>query len=70
MMSNTSEIISFDELQRITKYDRPGDVERCLKKQGIHVFFGRKGVWTTVALINAAGGIDPAAASNQDNELL
>ena len=61
-MSSTADILELEDLRRITEYKRAADVERCLKKQGIHVFWGRKGPWTTVALINAAGGLNSARA--------
>ena len=62
-MSHTSQtativsVLSTDALKDITGYERAGDVERCLKKQGIRIFYGRNGPWTTLDLINAAGGI-------------
>lgn len=63
MGAATNDILFFDELQRMTQYKRPADVERCLKKQGIRVFWGRNGVFTTIALINAAGGIGSPGTS-------
>lgn len=59
---STSEIIDFAELRRITQYQHAASIERCLQKQGIRVFWGRKGVFTTRALINAAGGIGNSPA--------
>ena len=53
-----SSLIKFKELQSITGYERPSDVESALINQGIKVFRGKsKTVWTTIELINAAGGI-------------
>ncbi|WP_122290641.1 DUF4224 domain-containing protein, partial [Pseudomonas syringae group genomosp. 3] len=49
-----------EELQRITGYTRRADVERALRSEGIRIFFGRKGPWTTVDLVNQAGGLKPA----------
>jgi hypothetical protein len=49
--------LDFAALRRLTGYVRQADVERCLKRQGIRYFVGRSGVWTTVDLVNAAGGI-------------
>jgi hypothetical protein len=53
-------LVTFDDLKATTGYARLADVERCLKKAGIRYFYGRGGVWTTVDLINAAGGGLPA----------
>ena len=50
-------LIAFDELQRITGYERLADVERCLERQGIRFFRGKARVWTTLDLINAAAGL-------------
>ncbi len=51
------DVLNCDDLKAITGYQRPGDVERCLRQQGVHVFYGKSGPWTTVALINKAGGL-------------
>ena len=53
-------ILTCAELMAITGYQRPADVARCLREQGIHVFHGKAGPWTTLDLINRAGGIGPA----------
>ena len=52
-----SGVLAFPELQTVTGYQRSADVERCLKERGIAYFRARVGVWTTLDLINAAGGI-------------
>ena len=36
---------------------------RKLREQGIKLFEGRDGPWTTLELVNAAGGILPAATA-------
>lgn len=51
-------LITCQELMAITGYQRPADVARCLREQGIHVFNGKTGPWTTLDLINRAGGIE------------
>lgn len=54
-------LVQFDDLRQVLGYERMADVERCLRDQGIRYFRGRNGVlWTTVGLIEAAGGISPA----------
>jgi uncharacterized phosphosugar-binding protein len=55
-MSHPS-VLSCDDLKAITGYQRAGDVSRCLRDQGVHVFEGRHGPWTTIELINQAGGL-------------
>lgn len=62
-MKNSS-IVTCDELQMITGYSRPADISRTLREQGIKVFVGRNGPWTTLDLINSAGGLH-AAANNE-----
>ncbi|MGO4700236.1 DUF4224 domain-containing protein [Dyella sp. 2RAB6] len=52
--------LTTDDLRTLTGYDRAGDVERCLTKQGVRFFLGKEGPWTTRELINAAGGLTPA----------
>ncbi|MAR73687.1 DUF4224 domain-containing protein [Halomonas sp.] len=54
---NTSTVLSCEDLKQITGYQRPGDVARCLREQGVRVFNGRSGPWTTIDLINQAGGL-------------
>ena len=57
-------ILTTADLLAITGYDRPGDARASLRRQGIHVFEGKGGCpWTTLELINAAGGVLPAAAA-------
>ncbi|MDQ7735568.1 hypothetical protein QT231_22945 [Halomonas sp. SpR1] len=51
-------VIDCDELKAITGYQRAADAARCLRDQGVVVFNGRRGPWTTIDLINKAGGIE------------
>ena len=55
-----------EDLKRITGYERLADVERCLVAQGVRFFRGRRGIWTTVDLVNAAGGIERAVAAGDE----
>lgn len=57
-------ILECADLLAITGYERPGDAARCLRRQGVRVFEGKDGIWTTVELVNAAGGIVPASAND------
>lgn len=67
---NATNILTCAELMAITGYQRPGDVARCLRAQGIHVFHGKAGPWTTLDLINRAGGIEPTGSGETAAESL
>jgi hypothetical protein len=45
-------VIDFPTLQHLTGYKRPADVVRCLRNQGVAVFFGRKYPFTTTEALN------------------
>lgn len=51
----TTGVLTFQDLQHITGYQRRSDVERSLIAQGVRLFRGRTGPWTTLDLINHAG---------------
>lgn len=58
-------VLTCEQLLATTGFERVGDLRRSLDQQGIRYFLGRGGaVWTTVDLINAAGGMVRVAASN------
>ena len=57
-------VLDFATLQAITGYQSAAAVERCLSKAGIRFFYARTGVWTTLDLVNAAGGLKPASAND------
>ncbi len=69
-MSEASSVLTFEDLKRITGYGRRADVERTLLEQGIRVFRGRAGPWTTVDLINQAGGLRPATQEHYGVDIL
>lgn len=52
-----SRVLTFQDLQLLTGYRRRADVERVLTTQGIKLFRGRLGPWTTIDLVNQAGGL-------------
>jgi hypothetical protein len=70
MNSRLDHVLVFTDLQRITGYQRRSDVERSLADQGIRLFRGRTGPWTTLDLINQAAGMTPAAAERYDADIL
>ncbi|MBY8930633.1 MULTISPECIES: hypothetical protein [Pseudomonas] len=70
MNSRSDNVLVFTDLQRITGYQRRSDVERSLIDQGVRLFRGRTGPWTTLDLINHAAGLKPAAAERYDADIL
>ena len=67
---SAAKVLEFDELQRITGYTRRADVEKSLRSQGIKIFTGRKGPWTTLDLVNQAGGIRSAGNDDYGPEIV
>lgn len=63
-------VLTFEDLQHITGYQRRSDVERSLVEQGVRIFRGRSGPWTTLDLINKAGGIKPDSDDKYDADIL
>ena len=70
MNSRSDNVLVFTDLRRITGYQRRSDVERSLVDQGVRLFRGRTGPWTTLDLINQAAGMKPAAAERYDADIL
>jgi len=68
----TTALISTEQLKTVTGYDRPGDIERCLRSAGIRFFYGKGGrIVTTTDAINAALGIQSQTAPpDQEIEFL
>ncbi|TDJ76987.1 hypothetical protein E2H86_10980 [Pseudomonas putida] len=64
-----STVLTFQDLQRLTGYTRRSGVEGALRKQGIRWFWGRHGPWTTLDLVNQAGGKSPVT-EKYDSEIL
>jgi len=52
-----NQTLGIDELKRLTGYERPGDVERCLRGQGVPLLRGRNGVFTTLRALEQAIGV-------------
>lgn len=70
MTQATPGVLTFQDLQHITGYQRRSDVERTLIDQGVRLFRGRTGPWTTLDLINHAGGVRPANIERYDVDIL
>jgi len=47
-------VLSTADLLRVTGFERVGAMRRCLERQGVQLFEGKDGPWTTTTLINAA----------------
>lgn len=65
-------VLAFADLAAAYGYGRAADVRRCLTRDGIRHFEGKDGPWTTIDLVNAAGGLrigtaqDPTDPYNPD----
>ncbi|MCW8275546.1 hypothetical protein IMF27_07400 [Pseudomonas sp. PCH199] len=70
MNSRMENVLVFADLQRITGYQRRSDVERSLAEQGIRFFRGRCGPWTTIDLINYAGGLRTTNSEKYNADIL
>jgi len=46
-----------EDLERLTGYQRQGDIEKWLRQNGVPFFRGRVGVWTTLDAVNQALGL-------------
>ena len=58
--------LTTEQLSLLTGYERASDLKRALDAQGIRYFWGKGGrIWTTIDLVNAAGGLLPAATTSQ-----
>jgi len=49
------DILTSAALKEITGYKRDGSLKSFLEGQGIAVFEGKNGIWTTMELVNRAG---------------
>lgn len=49
--------LTFSELQKLTGYKSSSGVERCLKRQGVPVLYGKNGPFTLVAALENALGL-------------
>lgn len=63
-------VLTFEDLQTVTGYQRRSDVERSLVEQGVKIFRGRSGPWTTIDLVNKAGGLRPDADDKYEPDIL
>ncbi|ETF06650.1 DUF4224 domain-containing protein [Pseudomonas moraviensis] len=70
MSNETPGALTFQDLQQITGYQRRSDVEKALISQGVRMFRGRCGPWTTLVLINHAGGIRAPNTERYDSDIL
>ena len=57
-------VLPFADLAAAYGYSRAADVRRCLTRDRIRYFEGKDGPWTTLDLVNAAGGLRAGGAAN------
>ena len=62
-----SQLITLEQLKIATGYDRPGDVEKCLKKNGVRFLYGKSGIYTTLDALNAAMGLKQGGSPDREN---
>lgn len=53
-------IVEFDDLKRLSGFDRRADVERWAQQIGLPYRVCRSGIWTTVEAMNATLGLADA----------
>ncbi|MCU7844687.1 MAG: DUF4224 domain-containing protein [Candidatus Thiodiazotropha sp. (ex Monitilora ramsayi)] len=59
-------IITYERLQELTGYERPSELKKCLKSQGITFLRGKAGrPFTTLAALNRAMGIDSCVPAQE-----
>lgn len=58
-------VLPFADLAAAYGYSRAADVRRCLTRDGIRYFEGKDGPWTTLDLVNAAGGLRAGTAVSE-----
>lgn len=52
-----------EDLERLTGYQRPADIESWCQRNGVRYFRGRRGIWTTLDAVNSALGLAQAPAA-------
>lgn len=57
-----AQVITYDNLQAMSGYQRKADVIRWAERQGIRFKYSRDGIWTTPDALNAALGLQSAKA--------
>ena len=68
-MTDNALVVDTETLKKVTGYERPSKIEKCLEAQGIRFFGGRNGPWTTVALLNAAKGLATLPSTTSEDIL-
>jgi len=65
----SSAIVTPEELKAATGYDRPSDIEKCLRKNGVRFLYGKRGIYTTIDAINLAMGIKTGKSDTIENNI-
>lgn len=58
-------VLEMADLQKVTGYKAPSDVARCLVDQGVPVFWGAQGPFTTMSALDSALAAAAARAATQ-----
>ncbi|MCU7806400.1 MAG: DUF4224 domain-containing protein [Candidatus Thiodiazotropha sp. (ex Semelilucina semeliformis)] len=62
--------ITYERLQELTGYERPSELKKCLKSQGITFLRGKAGhPFTTLTALNRAMGIDNTQKDEPHEEI-
>lgn len=64
-----STIVTPAELKAATGYDRPSDIEKCLRKNGVRFLYGKSGIYTTIDALNAAMGLQSGNIPEKEQDL-
>jgi hypothetical protein len=62
-----SAIVTLDELKAATGCKRLGDLEKCLRQNGVRFLYGRNCIYTTTDALNAAMGLHPDKPTKEDD---
>jgi hypothetical protein len=64
-----STIVTPADLKAATGYDRPSDIEKCLRKNGVRFLYGKSGIYTTIDALNAAMGLKSGNIPEKEQDL-
>lgn len=61
-------ILTQDDLKAATGCSRLNDLEDNLRKNGVRFLYGKKGIYTTMAALNAAMGLESEQQINKPDD--
>ena len=68
-MSDNS-IIAFEQLQKITGFEQKGAIKRHLTASGVRFFETPRSIYTTIELLNSAGGLVQNIDKDEESEII